>query len=148
MSQTTPHSPGLSRRGALASVLAATAAALPVMAAASPSGADAALLALCAEFQGIDSQIKALDAGTAFVFGSPDTIRFEAELGRLCGLQNDLMGRIIKTPAQAQSGLKAKADILLGILEGAFEAFHLEFESDEIQLVMSLLKDVTGGAEI
>lgn len=148
MSQTTPHSPGLSRRGALASMLAATAAALPVMASAAPSGEDAALLALCAEFWRVQNHIKTLDEAPAYVFGTPHQKRHEAELSEACNRQGEILEQLVDTPAASQRGQQAKASILLTILPSAFDAFDLTFESNEIQLVMSLLQDVAGGAKL
>ncbi|MFS8369391.1 hypothetical protein [Acetobacter indonesiensis] len=148
MSQTTPHSPGLSRRGALASVLAATAAALPVMASAAPSGEDAALLALCAEFWQVQNHIKTLDEAPPYTFGTPHQKQHEAELAEACRREWVVMERLVDTPAASQRGQQAKASILLAILPSSFDAFDLRFESDEIQLVMSLLKDVAGGTQI
>lgn len=148
MSQTTPHSPGLSRRGALASVLAATAAALPVMASAASAGEDAALLALCAEFWRVHKHIKVLDEVPEYTFGTPHQKQHEAELAETCRREWEIMEQLVDTPAASQRGQQAKASILLAILPSSFDAFDLRFESDEIQLVMSLLKDVAGGAQI
>ncbi|MCG4260284.1 hypothetical protein K6W36_06765 [Acetobacter senegalensis] len=148
MSQTTPHSPSLSRRGALASMLAATAAALPVMASAAPSSEDAALLALCAEFWRAQNHIKTLDEAPAYVFGTAHQKRHEAELSEACNRQWEILEQLVDTPAASQRGQQAKASILQEILPPSFDAFDLRFESVEIQLVMGLLQDVAGGAQI
>lgn len=148
MSQTTPHSRGLSRRGALASVLAATAAALPVMASAAPSGEDATLLALCAEFWQLQNHIKTLDEDPPYTFGAPEQKRHEAELSEACHRQWEILEQLVDTPATSQRGWQAKASILQEILPPSFDAFDLTFKSVEIQLVMSLLQDVAGGAQI
>ncbi|KAA8383968.1 hypothetical protein FOH24_15380 [Acetobacter tropicalis] len=149
MSHALSHSPGLSRRGALASVLAATAAALPVMAsAATPSSEDATLLALCAEFWQLQNHIKTLDEAPAYTFGSPHQKRHEAALEEACRREWEAMEQLVDTPAASQRSQQAKASILLAILPSAFDAFDLTFESNEIQLVMSLLQDVAGEAKL
>lgn len=149
MSHALSHSPGLSRRGALASVLAATAAALPAMAsAATPSGEDATLLALCAEFWQLQNHIKTLDEDPPYTFGTPHQEQHEAELAKACNRQWELMEVLVDTPAASQRGQQAKASILQEILPPSFDAFDLRFESVEIQLVMSLLQDVARGAQI
>ncbi|GAN64250.1 hypothetical protein AA0313_0104 [Acetobacter indonesiensis NRIC 0313] len=148
MSQTTPHSPGLSRRGALASVLAATAAALPVMASAAPSGEDAALLALCAELWRVHKQIGSADYLVEHEFGSPEQKRLEANLDQLCRQEDSLVKQIAQTVARTPSGLKAKATILQTLLPDIMRDCYLSDESGEFLLVMSLLGDLTGGAQI
>ncbi|GAA09523.1 hypothetical protein ATPR_2527 [Acetobacter tropicalis NBRC 101654] len=149
MSHTTPHSPGLSRRGALASVLAATTAVLPAMAsAATPSGEDATLLALCAEFWQLQNHIKTLDDDLPYSFGTPEQKRHEAELSEACNWQWEILEQLVDTPATSQRGWQAKASILQEILPPSFDAFDLTFKSNEIQLVMSLLQDVAGGAKL
>lgn len=148
MSHALSHSPGLSRRGALASVLAATAAALPVMASAAPSSEDATLLALCAEFWQLQNHIKTLDEAPAYVFGTPHQKRHEAALEEACHRQWEILEQLVDTPAGSRRGQQAKASILQEILPPSFDAFDLRLESVEIQLVMSLLGDLTGGAQI
>ncbi|ATJ89974.1 MULTISPECIES: hypothetical protein [Acetobacter] len=149
MSQTTPHSPGLSRRGALASVLAATTAVLPAMAsAATPSGEDATLLALCVEFWQLQNHIKTLDEAPPYTFGTPHQKRHEAALEEACHRQWEILEQLVDTPAGSRRGQQAKASILQEILPPSFDAFDLRLESVEIQLVMSLLGDLTGGAQI
>ena len=59
-----------------------------------------------------------------------------------------VMEQLVDTPAASQRGQQAKASILLAILPSAFDAFDLTFESNEIQLVMSLLQDVAGEAKL
>ncbi|OUI90028.1 hypothetical protein, partial [Acetobacter indonesiensis] len=90
-------SSSLSRRGALASVLAATAAALPVMASAAPSGEDAALLTLCAEFWRVQNHIKALDEAPPYTFGTPHQKQHEAELAEACRREWVVMERLVDT---------------------------------------------------
>lgn len=146
MSQPTSHSPGLSRRGALASVLAATAAALPVMASAASSGEDAALLAVCAEFWRVRKQIWSADYLVEHEFGSPEQKRQEAKLDRLCQQEGLLVRQLAQTPARTPAGLKAKATILQSLLPDIMRDCYLSDETAEYLLLMSLLADVAGGA--
>lgn len=140
--QTAPT--GLSRRGALASVLAATVAAVPVMACAT-TNADSAALALCAAFWRVHGRIRAMDTDPELPYGSPEQKRFEAELAKLCWQEADILGQLANTPARTTAGQQGKASILRAILPTAFADFDLGMECEEIRLVMSLLDDLAGG---
>lgn len=108
--QTAPT--GLSRRGALASVLAATVAAMPVMACATTTNEDSAALALCAAFWRVHDRIRAMDTDPELPYGSPEQKRFEADLAKLCGQEVDILSQLANTPA----GQQGKAAILRAIL--------------------------------
>lgn len=140
--QTAPMS--LSRRGALASVLAATMATVPVIACAT-TNADSTALALCAAFWRVHGRIRAMDADPKLSYGSPEQKRFEAELAKLCWQEADILGQLASTPARTTTGQQGKASILQAILPSAFEDFDLGAESSEIRLVISLLDDLAGG---
>lgn len=141
--QTAPT--GLSRRGALASVLAATVTALPVMACAATTNEDNAALALCAAFWRVHGHIRSMDADPELPYGSPEQKRFEVELAKLCWQEADILGQLASTPARTTAGQQGKASILRAILPTAFEDFDLGIECEEIRLVMSLLDDLAGG---
>ncbi|PAL24442.1 hypothetical protein [Acetobacter syzygii] len=140
--QTAPT--GLSRRGALASVLAATVAAMPVMACAT-TNADSTALALCAAFWRVHGRIKAMDTDPELPYGSPEQKRFEAKLAKLCGQEVNILSQLANTPAHTTAGQQGKAAILRAILPTAFADFDLGIECEEIRLVMSLLDDLAGG---
>ncbi|MFT8850456.1 hypothetical protein [Acetobacter orientalis] len=144
MKQTT--APSLSRRGALASVLAATAAALPVMASATPSSQDATLLALSEAFGRVHKEIWSADYLAEHKFGSPEQKNLEAKLEQLCQQEGVLVRQLAQTPAHTQAGLKAKASILQTLLPDMMRDCYLSDDSGEFLLVMSLLQDVAGGA--
>lgn len=148
MSQTTPHGPGLPRRSALAYVLAATAAALPAMASAAPHAQDAALLALSDAFWRVHNEIKSADYLAEHEYGSPEQKRLEAKLDQLCQQEGLLVKQLAQTPARTQSGLKAKAAILQSLLPDIMRDCYLSDESGEFLLVMSLLSDLTGSAQV
>ncbi|WP_215761308.1 hypothetical protein [Acetobacter sp. P1H12_c] len=147
MSQTTQPS-GLSRRGALASVLAATAAALPVMASAAPHSQDAALQALSDAFWQVHNEIWSADYLAEHEYGSPEQKRLEAKLEQLCQQEGLLVKQLAQTPARTQSGLKAKAAILQSLLPDIMRDCYLSDDSGEFLLVMSLLGDLTGGSQV
>lgn len=140
--QTAPTS--LSRRGALASVLAATVAAVPVMACAT-TNTDSAALALCAAFWRVHGRIRAMDTDPELPYDSPEQKRFEVELAKLCWQEADILGQLANTPARTTAGQQGKASILRAILPTAFADFDLSMECEEIRLVMSLLDDLAGG---
>ncbi|MCP1203172.1 hypothetical protein [Acetobacter oryzoeni] len=147
MSQTVTA--GLSRRGVLASVLAATtAAALPVMASAAPHAQDAALLALSDAFWQVHNEIWSADYLAEHEPGSPEQKRLEAILDQLSEQEYGLMKQISQTPARSQLGLKGKADILLAVLPEVMRDCYLNEDSAELLLVMSLLQDMTGITQI
>ncbi|WP_025860091.1 hypothetical protein [Acetobacter papayae] len=145
MSQIQHPSTGLSRRGALTSVLAATMTALPVMACAATTNEDSAALALCAAFWRVHGRIRAMDADPELPYGSPEQKRFEAELAKLCWQEADILGQLANTPARTTAGQQGKASILQAILPTALADFDLGAECEEIRLVMSLLDDLAGG---
>lgn len=144
MSQIQPAPTGLSRRGALASVLAATVAAMPVMACAATKD-DSAALALCAAFWRVHGRIRAMDTDPELPYGSPEQKRFEADLAKLCGQEVDILSQLANTPARTTAGQQGKAAILQAILPTAFADFDLGIECEEIRLVLSLLDDLAGG---
>lgn len=146
MSQPTSHSPGLSRRGALASVLAATASAFSVMASATPNAQDATLLALSDAFWQVHNEIWSADYLTEHEYGSPEQKRLEAKLDHLCQQEGLLVRQLAQTPARTPAGLKAKATILQSLLPDIMRDCYLSDDSGEFLLVMSLLADVAGGA--
>ncbi|MFT9409839.1 hypothetical protein [Acetobacter fabarum] len=141
--QTAPT--GLSRRGALASVLAATVAAMPVMACATTTNEDSAALALCAAFWRVHGRIRAMDTDPELPYGSPAQKRFEADLAKLCGQEVNILSQLANTPAHTTAGQQGKAAILQAILPTAFADFDLGIECEEIRLVLSLLDDLAGG---
>lgn len=140
--QTAPT--GLSRRGALASVLAATVAAMPVMACAATKD-DSAALAFCAAFWRVHGRIRAMDTDPELPYGSPEQKRFEADLAKLCRQEVDILNQLANTPARTTAGQQGKAAILRAILPTAFADFDLGIECEEIRLVLSLLDDLAGG---
>ncbi|CEF53894.1 hypothetical protein [Acetobacter ghanensis] len=144
MSQMQTAPTGLSRRGAIASVLAATVATMPVMACAT-TNEDSAALALCAAFWRVHGRIRAMDTDPELPYGSPEQKRFEAELAKLCWQEADILGQLANTPARTTAGQQGKASILRAILPTAFADFDLGMECEEIRLVMSLLDDLAGG---
>ncbi|GAN60915.1 hypothetical protein ACI01nite_11900 [Acetobacter cibinongensis] len=146
MNQTSSHSPGLSRRGNLASVLAAAAAAMPVIASASPHAQDAALLAVSDAFWQIHNEIWSADYLTEHEYGSPEQKTVEAKLEQLCQQEGLLVRQLAQTPARTPAGLKAKATILQSLLPDIMRDCYLSDESAEFLLLMSLLADVAGGA--
>lgn len=143
-----PITSSLSRRGALASVLAATAAALPVMASAAPHAQDASLLALSDAFWLVHNEIWSADYLAEHEYGSFEQKRVEAKLEQLCQQEGLLVKQLAQIPARTQSGLKAKAAILQSLLPDIMRDCYLSDESGEFLLVMSLLGDLTGGAQI
>ncbi|MFT8783424.1 hypothetical protein [Acetobacter syzygii] len=134
----------LSRRGALASVLAATVAAMPVMACAT-TNEDSAALALRAAFWRVHGRIRAMDTDPELPYGSPEQKRFEADLAKLCGQEVDILSQLANTSARTTAGQRGKAAILRAILPTAFADFDLGIECEEIRLVLSLLDDLAGG---
>ncbi|OUI80375.1 hypothetical protein [Acetobacter orientalis] len=146
MSQTTQPS-GLSRRSALASVLAATCAALPAVATAA-TGKDAALLALYRKFCRVNAQIQAIDDAPEYEFGSYEERQREARTNDLCRQEGQMVRKMAEIPACSPSGLKVKAAVLQTLLPGILRDCYIGEDSAEMHLVMSLLGDLTGGAQI
>lgn len=139
---------GLSRRGALASVLAATAAALPVIASAAPYAQDASLLALSDAFWRVHNEIWSADYLAEHEYGSSEQKRIEAKLEQLCQREGLLVKQLAQMPARTQSGLEAKAAILQSLLPDIMRDCYLSDDSGEFLLVMSLLGDLTGSSQI
>lgn len=141
--QTTPT--GLSRRGALASVLAATVA-LPVSVSAIPHSKDTTILALCAEFWRVHEQARSSDYSIAHPFASQEQRQKEAEVDRLCLRESHIIRQLAETPASTFAGVKAKASLLQRFLPEFLDYSTLDDETAETELVMSLLADIAGGA--
>lgn len=142
-----PFTSGLSRRGALASVLAATAAALPAVAIAA-TGRDAALSALYRKFCHVNAQIRAIDDAPEYEFGSYEEQQREAAATSLCIQEGQIVSELAAIPACSPSGLKIKATVLQTLLPGILRDCDLNEDTAEVHLILSLLHDMTGGAQI
>ncbi|WP_212374876.1 hypothetical protein [Acetobacter persici] len=146
MSQTTQPS-GLSRRSALASVLAATCAALPAVATAA-TGKDTALLALYRKFCRVNAQIQAIDDAPEYEFGSYEEQQREARTNDLCRQEGQMVRKMAEIPACSPSGLKVKAAVLQTLLPGILRDCYIGEDSAEMHLVMSLLRDLAGSVDV
>ncbi|GLH28964.1 hypothetical protein WSS15_16140 [Acetobacter pasteurianus] len=145
---TQPANTAVSRRTALASAFAASAAAvLPAVACAATSvGNDAHLLALYQQFQRVSDAIHAIDTGVVYKCGTLEATQQESKLETLLRRDDLLLKQIANTPALTSRGRQIKASIVLARLPRAVEDFNLDLSSEEIQMCLSLARDVAGGA--
>lgn len=139
---TQPANTAVSRRTALASAFAASAAAVILP----PILSTEHLLSLCQNFWTVHHEINSInavlirDCGTA-----EDNQKFEQRLDSLVVQECELLVQIADTGAITERGIQAKAAIVLRILPEAADDFALDSESAEIKLALSLARDVAGG---
>ncbi|KAA8423949.1 MULTISPECIES: hypothetical protein [Acetobacter] len=139
------------RRVALTSVCALAAEATVGFAALKLSATtdkDSALFALSDAFWRVHNEIWSADYLAEHEYGSPEQKRLEAKLEQLCQQEGLLVKQLAQVPARTQPGLKAKAAILQSLLPDIMRDCYLSDDSGEFLLVMSLLDDLTGGAQI
>ena len=136
------------RRTALRFGLAATIAGLttPVVAAIAAPGADAELLRLCAEYQSAKDELDVLDAAPGYPHGSAENDAEEAAFARAVARIDKVVTSVSRLTANTPAGLTAKASIIEQELPYRIGVFELSMDSPEIELVMSLMRDITGGA--
>lgn len=102
---------------------------------------DAALLTLCEQYWTLDAALHTLEWETTGENG-PEEATIEQRINNLADEQYTVITQIKDSPAKTSQGRAAKAKVLFRLLPPAVDAYNLTNESEEIQLVMSLVQDV------
>lgn len=105
---------------------------------------DSALLALCEQYWQLDAALNALEWETTGENGAEEAA-IEQNINNLADQRYTAITQIKNSPAKTGRGRAAKAKVLFRLLPPAIDAYNLTNESEEIQLVMSLVHDVMQG---
>ncbi len=137
----------VSRRGVLGASLAATAAVVPVVASSSPAGGqDAVLLDVLRRYWLAERAILAMEAGTEPPVTAPEYPAWEAQFDALIADRERAIVQLSGIRAVTTEGWQAKATVLERCLPPRLRFPDAGLDDAEIQLALSLARDVAGGA--
>lgn len=136
----------VSRRGILSVSLAATAAAVPVVASSSPvGGQDTVLLDVLARYWQAERAILAMEAATEPPVTAPEYPEWEAKFDALVSQRSRIICQMADLRAVTPEGQRAKAEVLERHLPICLRWYDCG-DDPEIRLALSLARDVAGGA--
>lgn len=148
---TQPANTAVSRRTALASAFAASAAAvLPAVASAATSagGPDAALLKLAQEYWQIENGLTCMEAEPAPAFGTAAEKDYENRMDNLLEGKERVLNLLTNMHARTREGLRAKGAIVEKSLPIHIRFNAADLDDSEIRLALSLARDVAGGSSL
>lgn len=139
--------PSVCRRGFLGASLAATAAAVPVVASSSPTeGQDSALLDVLARYWQAERAILAMEARTEPPVTATEYPGWEARFDALITDREQAISQMADIRAMTAEGRRSKAQIVERCLPSSVRWNDGGLDTSEIRLALSLARDVAGGA--
>lgn len=139
------NKPAVSRRGILSVSLAATAAAVPVVASSSPvGGQDTALLDVLRRYWQAERAILAMEAGTEPSATAPGYFIWESRFDALIAGRERAIAQMADIRAMTAEGWQAKARILERCLPPRLRFPDAGMDDPEVRLALSLARDVAG----
>lgn len=138
-------SSSLSRRGVLGASLAATAAAIPVVASSSPAGGqDAVLLDVLARYWRAERAILAMEASPEPPATALEYPTWESRFDALIADREQAISQMADIRAMMAEGQRAKAQIVERCLPSSVRWNDGGLDTPEIRLALSLARDVAG----
>ncbi|MFT8780117.1 hypothetical protein [Acetobacter orientalis] len=105
---------------------------------------DSKILSLCEQYWRLDKALFSAEWEQSGETAEQEKI-IEQKINDLADERYAVIDQIVACTASTMAGFQAKATVIKSILPGSINAFNLTNDSEEIQLVMSLMNDLTKG---